>query len=170
MKSPPMPLGLAVFLLVSGLFLGSVFTFGMQYWNSVVTREACTLVETQFASYDEIRRPKRPMEIKKIAIDCVNDKRYFIDGVSINPALRNALRELSNQEDITLLIHPHSNTVVELSNEDGVLLKFDDTIKKLKNEALGFLFLGIFMFICSFVGLYYTVLDITLVRKAMRTP
>ncbi len=63
---PSMPLGLAVFLLVSGLLLGSIFTFGMSYWNSVVTREACTLVETQFVSYDEIWRPKRPMEIKEI--------------------------------------------------------------------------------------------------------
>ena len=36
MKRDPMPLGLAIFLLIAGLFLGSVFTFGMQYWNSEV--------------------------------------------------------------------------------------------------------------------------------------
>ena len=167
---PSMPLGLAVFLLVSGLLLGSIFTFGMSYWNSVVTREACTLVETQFVSYDEIWRPKRPMEIKEIAIDCVNGKRYFIDGVSVSPELRNALRGLCNQESITLLIHPNSNTVVELSSEDGFLMIFNDTIKKLKNEAIVFLLLGIFMFFCSFVGLCYTVLDIILKRQTRRSP
>ena len=54
----PIPLGLAVFLLIAGLFLGSVFTFGMQYWNSEVTREECTLIDTQFVSYKEIRQKK----------------------------------------------------------------------------------------------------------------
>ena len=68
MMRDPMPLGLAVFLLIAGLFLGSVFTFGMQYWNSEVTREEYTLIDTQFVSYKEIRQPKRPMEIKEIAV------------------------------------------------------------------------------------------------------
>ena len=72
MKSDPMPLGLAVFVLIAGLFLGSVFTFGMQYWNSEVTREECTLIDTQFVSYEEIHQTKRPLEIKEIAVDCAN--------------------------------------------------------------------------------------------------
>ena len=63
MRKDPMPFGLAIGLLVVGILLGSVFTFGMQYWNAEVTRESCIFVETQFVSYDEIRRPTRPMEI-----------------------------------------------------------------------------------------------------------
>ncbi len=63
MRKDPMPLGLAIGLLIVGILLGSVFTFGMQYWNAEVTRESCIFIETQFISYDEIRQPKRPMEI-----------------------------------------------------------------------------------------------------------
>ena len=160
MKRDPMPLGLAIFLLIAGLFLGSVFTFGMQYWNSEVTREDCTLIDTQFVSYKEIRQPKRPMEIKEIAVDCVNNERYFIDGVSINSDLRNSLSELSKHQKIYILIHPNSNTIVEFSTENGTILTFNETIHKLGREATGFLFLGLFMYFCSLVGLYYTAFHI----------
>ena len=160
MKRDPMPLGHAIFLLIAGLFLGSVFTFGMQYWNSEVTREDCTLIDTQFVSYKEIHQPKRPMEIKKIAVDCVNNERYFIDGVSINSDLRNSLSELSKHQKIYILIHPNSNTIVEFSTENGTILTFDETIHKLGGEATGFLFLGLFMYFCSLVGLYYTAFHI----------
>ena len=48
MKRDPMPLGLAVFTLIAGLFFGSLFTFGMHYWNREATREECTVIDTQF--------------------------------------------------------------------------------------------------------------------------
>lgn len=160
MKRDPMPLGLAIFLLITGLFLGSVFTFGMQYWNLEVTREDCTLIDTEFVSYKEIRQPKRPMEIKEIAVDCVNNERYFIDGVSINSDLSNSLSELSKHQKICILIHPNSNTIVEFSTENGTILTFNETIHKLGGEATGFLFLGLFMYFCSLVGLYYTAFHI----------
>lgn len=160
MKRKPMPLTLAIFLLIAGLLLGSVFTFGMQYWNSKVTREECTPIETQFVSYKEIRQQKHPAEIKEIAIDCENGERYFIDGVSINQNLRDALSKLSKHQKISLLVHPNSNTIVEFSNENGLILEFNETINYLNIEATGFLFLGLFMYFCSLVGLYYTAFHI----------
>ncbi len=165
MKRDPMPLGLAIFLLIAGLFLGSVFTFGMQYWNASVTREECTLIDTQFVSYEEIHQPKRPMEIKEIAVDCINGERYFIDGVSINSGLRDSLSELSKQQRIRLLIHPNTNTIVQFSTENGTILTFNETIHKLGEEATGFLFLGLFMYFCSFAGLYYIAFHIIRKRK-----
>ena len=157
MRKDPMPLGLAIGLFIIGLFLGSIFTFGMQYWNKEVAKESCKVIETQFVSYQEIHQSKRPTEIKEIAIDCSNGERYFIDGVSINTGLKNALHELSAQENIVLLIHPNSNTIVDFSTEDGTILAFGETIHKLEGEATGFLFLGLFMYFSSLVGLYYIV-------------
>ena len=106
-----------------------------------------------------------PMEIKEMAVDCVNNERYFIDGVSINTDLRNALSELSKQQKISLLIHPNSNTIVEFSTENDKILAFNETICKLGGEATGFLFLGLFMYFCSFVGLYYIAFHIIKKRK-----
>ena len=155
-----MPLKLAVFMLVIGILLGSVFVFGMQYWNKNIARDDCTAVKTQFLSYDEIRQLKRPMTIKEIAIDCTDGNRYYIDGVSINEELRNQLSLLSENENIKLLIHPNSNTIVEFSNDQTVLMNFDETISRLEGESFGFLFLGLFMYLCALVGLYYTVYHI----------
>ena len=169
-KRDPMPLGLAIFVFVACLLLGSVFTFGMQFWNSKVSREDCTRVETRLISYEERRRPRyatyiNATYIKEIAVDCADGKRYFIDGACINTELKNALAELSSREKITLLIHPNGNTVVELSNKDGYLLTFDHAIGKLGNEATAFMLLGIFMYLCSFAGLYYVVWHIVRVRQ-----
>lgn len=159
-KSDPMPLKLAIFMLVIGILLGNVFTFGMQYWNKKATRESCTVVNTQFLSYDEIWHYKPIVSIVEIAIDCADGNRYFIDGVSINEELQNKLSWLTKNESITLLIHPNSNTIVEFSSENNSLLSFDETINKLDGEASGFLFLGIFMYVCAFVGLYYVVFHV----------
>ena len=165
MKRDPMPIGLAMFLLITGLLLGSVFTLGMQYWNAEVTRDECTVVDTAFLSYKEIHQFKRPWRIKEIAVDCANGERYFIDGVSINSYLRDSLSELSDQQKIRLLIHPNSNTIVEFSTDSGKILTFDETIGKLGEETTGFLFLGVFMYFCSLVGLYYVTLHILKKRK-----
>jgi len=159
-KSIPMSFTLAVFMLTVGILLGSIFTFGMQYWNKNIPREDCTVVKTQFLSYDEIRQPKRSMTIKEIAIDCVDGNRYFIDGVSINEKLQNKLSSLSKNDDITLLIHPNSNTIVEFSKDQTVLLNFEETISKLDIESSEFFFLGIFMYFCALVGLYYAMYHI----------
>lgn len=166
--SGPMPLKLAAFVLVSGILLGSVFTFGMQYWNKKVSRESCMVIETQFLMYDEIRHRKRSVNINEIAIECADGNRYFIDGVSINEKLRNNLSVLSENESITLLIHPNSNTIVEFSSDQGPILDFDETVNKLYNEACGFIFLGIFMYFCAFVGLYYVIFHIVRRQKQKR--
>lgn len=168
MKRDPMPIGLALFCLITGLLLGSVFTFGMQYWNAEVTQKDCVEINTYFVSYKEIRQTKRPMEIKEIAVDCANCERYFIDGVSINSNLRNTLSELSEEQKIRLLIHPNSNTIVEFTTENSQILVFDETISQLGGESTGFLFLGLFMYFCALIGLYYTAVNIVSKRKRQK--
>ena len=163
--SDPMPFKLAVFMLAMGILIGSIFTFGMQYWNKSIPREDCTVIETQFISYDEIWHYKPTARIIEIAIDCANGNRYFIDGVSINKELQNKLSSLSKNENITLLIHPNSSTIVEFSNADNILLSFDETITKLGGEASGFFFVGLFMYFCALVGAYYVVYHIVRRRK-----
>jgi hypothetical protein len=162
-KTEPMPLHMAIVMLLIGVLLGSIFTFGMQYWNAKTTRESCIVVKTQFVSYDEIWHTKPTISIVEIAIDCADGNRYFIDGVSIDDELRNKLSSISKGENITLLIHPNSDTIVDFSSSHGSLLTFDETINDLDGEATVFLFLGLFTYFCALVGLYYIVFH--LVRK-----
>lgn len=158
MKKVKVSLSSAIGLFVVGIFLGSVFTFGMQYWNASVEHDSCISVETQFISYKNIHKLLNKYVIKEIAIDCSNEQRYFIDGVSINSELESELSELEASDNISLLIHPNSDTIVEFRTEDKTILEFEETIEELDSESTGFLFLGIFMYLCSLCGLYYIIL------------
>ena len=163
MKKELMPLGFAIFLLITGLFIGSIFTFGMQYWNAEVSREACTQVETSFVSYDPMYG--RRASVKEIAIYCSNNERYDIDGVSLNRTLLEKLTTLSEGEKLKLLIHPNANTILELSTDHDTLLHFDETVEKLGSEATAFLFLGLFMYFTAGLSLYHIVLHCKQKRK-----
>lgn len=157
MKIDPMPFGMAVFLLIVGLLLGTVFTFGQQYWNAQVTPDQCVEVQTRFLGYHEHRKIKS-VRIHEISVDCANGERYFIDGASVNERVRDALAFFSPGDEIRLLIHPNRSTIVEFTTESRAILSFDDTMEKLRDEANGFLPLGIFMYFSAVVGLYYMVL------------
>ena len=134
----------------------------MKHWNAPVMMEECTSVETGFLTFSESKRRGR---IQQISIDCTNGKRYFIDNVSIDKELRNKLSMIEENESIFLLIHPNRNTIVDFSTKSESLFTFKDTIKRLEKEADAFFYLGIFMYIFSFIGLGYTVFYFNRKRK-----
>lgn len=165
MKRDPMPLGIAIPLFIIGLFLGSIFTFGMYYWNAEIAREECAEIHTGFIAYSDIRSYKHPARTKEIMIACANNANYDIDGVSITSSLLDKLSMLDEHEQITLLIHPNSNTILEFSTETETIIRFEDTIEKLGKEKIGFLFLGLFMYFCAGLSLYYILPQIAQMKR-----
>ena len=158
MKKHNIPLGAAIFLLIAGLFMGTVFTFGMQYWNAEVSREECVQVDTQILDYKIKKMTSRGSVSEVIQIECANGEWYDLDSVSTNAALKNALAALSDDEDVTLLIHPNSSRmVVGISTANDIVLDFDETIEKLGKEATGFMYIGIFMYFCGIYGFYHII-------------
>lgn len=141
----------AIFLVIAGLLLGTIFTFGMRYWHAPISREKCAQVETEFVSYRErIRRGN----IQLIDIDCADGQRYEIDGACISQTVLDGVESLQSQAPITLLIHPNSDTVMELSCESGTLLTFDDSVQRLAGDTMLFTVLGIIMYAAALGGLY----------------
>lgn len=141
----------AIFLLVAGLFLGAIFTFGMRYWHAPVSREDCTQVNTEFVSF---RERTRRGSIQLIYIDCANGQRYELDGVCISQPVLEGVENLQPQEPITLLIHPNSDTILELSCESGTLMAFDDAAQRVAGDTLLFMVLGILMYAAALGGMY----------------
>ena len=45
--------GDAWFLLIAGLIMGTVFTFGMQYWNAPISQEEAICTTAVYTSYTE---------------------------------------------------------------------------------------------------------------------
>ena len=162
-KNESLSLSQSIVLLVIGIFLGCIFTFGMQHWNQEVSKDNCTIVETQFIDY-RITKSHRSAN-REVILNCSDSKRYFIDGVLINIELKNNLSQLKTNDEITLLIHPNSNSVVEFSTGNVTLIKFDEAIDKLGNEVTEFLVLGVFMYLCALLGFVNVVLNIVKIKK-----
>lgn len=141
----------AIFLILAGLFLGTIFTFGMRYWHAPVSREDCTQVNTEFVSY---RERTRRGSIQLIYIDCANGQRYELDGACISQPVLDGVENLQPQETITLLIHPNSDTIMEFSSESGTLMEFDDVAQRVAGDTLLFTVLGILMYAAAMGELY----------------
>ena len=141
----------AIFLLLAGLFLGTIFIFGTRYWHAPVSREDCTQVNTEFVSF---RERTRRGSIQLIYIDCANGQRYELDGACISQPVLEGVENLQPQEPITLLIHPNSDTILELSSESGTLMAFDDAAQRVAGDTLLFMVLGIVMYAAALGGLY----------------
>ena len=146
----------AIFFLIVGLLLGTVFTFVNAYASADVPKEACRRIETEFSDYKKIYN-KRSFHVKEIGIDCSDGERYFIDSVSIGQELLYEVEMLSEGEPITLLIHPNSNKILEFSTKNRSILEFEDTMEKLGKEKIAFIVLGSFFYFLAFVGLYHIV-------------
>ena len=150
-KGPPMSRGEAWFLLIIGLFMGTIFTFGMQFWNSSIDEEDAIMDTAIFASYD-VGHGKSG-STKEIIVRFEDREQLYIDGVCASSALINRLKAIKQGDEVMLTIHPNSNKILELQYGNLTLLEFDQTTKKLTNEATGFGVLGMLCYAAALTAL-----------------
>lgn len=77
----------------------------------------------------------------------------YIDGVCINEELRDRIHNLEPGTELSLIVHPNSNTIMELQIGNSVLLEFQNSYEKMASEATGFVGLGLFCYVLSACGL-----------------
>lgn len=149
MKRQRMTLPDAIFLLIGGLIMGSIFVFGMRAWSAPIQRDACVVVDTEFASCRKFMDHSR---IKEIRIDCTNGSRFFVGNECLNDELIEALDRLEPGDRLRILTRPNSNTILELTAGDTVLMELDTTLQKQDAKASGFAVLGAVMYLFAAVG------------------
>lgn len=139
-----------IVLMIIGLIMGTVFTFGMSYWNEKVDRCECTQYNSTYDSHKLIRER---VDVKEIIINFSNEEVATIDSVSISDELINEIEKFDYNSKIFALCHPNSNTIMELVVNGKVLLDFDSTMNKLVIERNGFIFLGCIMYLFAFISI-----------------
>lgn len=144
------PKAAAWFIVIAGIVLGTVFTFGMRYWESSVSKEDAIFVEATFSSYEGIYKRGDLKEIKMIFQD---RKQLFIDGTCCSQSVQDKLESLKPGSVLQMYVHPQSSTILEIKTDNGSILQFEESVKKLSSEVTGFLFLGIFMYACAVYGI-----------------
>lgn len=139
-------------LLIAGLLMGTVFTFGVQHWNGPVTREEAVAVTAVYASYGE---QKNRGHVKEIILRFDDHDQLHIDGSCISEDLRHRIRALTPGTELSLLVHPNSSTILELKAGNAVLLDFTRASERLSGEAKGFLGMGLVLYALAACGLVH---------------
>lgn len=151
MKSKKRSMPESLFLLVAGLVLGIVFTFGMQRWNVSISRNEAIEATAAIRSIEE--QYGRRHHLKEIRIEFQDHDPLTIDGSCADSELLEMLRQLPDGTVAEMSIHPKSDTILEMRASDITLLEFDESIERLNKETSGFTYLGIFCFAVALFGL-----------------
>lgn len=150
-----------ILLLIIGLLLGTVFTFGMGYWNAAVTPEDSIPVTATYARYDidydfsRIGASRR--SINEVDLYFADHEKLSIDGSCVTDELLAALTALRSGTSLDMLIHPNGDAILSIHVDSESLLTFEDTMKHLSFERWGFLVLGLFCYLGAGVGAYYLI-------------
>lgn len=139
----------AVFLLIAGLILGTVFTFGVRYWNAPIAREDAQQITATFSSSIERLKHGR---VQEVILRFDDHEELRIDGSCMSNTLLEAIKLLEPGSVLEMAVHPNSNTIWELQCAAAKYLDFEDTMKHLGRESVGFTVLGIFCYLSSIVG------------------
>lgn len=144
------PKAAAWFLVIAGFLLGSLFTFGTQYWNLSVSRKEAIYTEGTFASCEEIYG--RTGTVNELKVVFQDREPLFIDGSCCSQSVLNKMAILRSGSVLSMYVHPNSSTLLEIRHENDMILSFDQTVEKLSSEATGFLVLGILMYLAAIYG------------------
>lgn len=150
-KNSPISKGNAIFLLLAGLFMGTVFTFGMHYWNAPIDQKDAIHKEATFDSYKE--KTGKRNSTKEICVYFLDSEQLYIDGECVNDLLRNELSVIDAGTKVALMIHPNSDTILDMRVNGNIILEYYDVQEKLSAEKDTFLVLGIILYAMALYGL-----------------
>jgi len=153
-KSKKMTKGGAIFMLIAGLIMGTVFTFGMKYWNAPITQDEAQQLTAIFESAKESQWRGH---VQEIIIRFEDHEQLYIDGVCIDNELCDAISKITPGTVIEMMVHHNSDNILEMEVGTKRLLEFHDSVQKLSSEASGFMYLGIFCYLIALMGMGYFV-------------
>ena len=148
-KNKKMTLEQAILFLIVGLILGTVFTFGQQYWKAPIERNDAVSVQAEYSYHTQ--RFIRP-DSHAVSIHCSDGEIYDIDAHCVTYDILDYLDTLQKGTRLDMLIHPNSDTILSLDVNGENILDFDEVIDDLNSANIGFLCLGIFMYLLAFCG------------------
>lgn len=150
-----------ILLLIIGLLLGTVFTFGVGYWNAVIAPEDALSVTATYERYDIDygfgRSSAARHSINEVDLHFTDHEKLSIDGSCVTDELLAALDALRSGTSLNMLIHPNGDAILSIHANDEPILAFEDAMKHLSFERWGFFALGLFCYIGAGIGAYYLI-------------
>ena len=157
-----LPLSQAIFLLLIGFVLGPIFTIANSWALNVVSEDECIPVETQFS---ECRAIHRKFRVKGFDIDCSDGNTYEIDFYDLTDEIENKIPLLQEGEELSLLVHPNTNRILELTIGEDTLITFEGAQKILKIDRYFTIGVIILFCFCAFTGLLNIIQRVVIKKK-----
>ena len=158
-------LGQAIFLLVAGLLMGTVFTVLMHHTQRPVTMEEArpvsAVMEDVRGSYT--RRYRLGTRLQQILIRFEDYEQLSIDSAIATEALLDQLSVIPGTT-FDMLVHPNSSTILALSIDGEEIINFDDAMAKLRGETTAFFWMGVCLYAAAAFGAYVVILRVKLRR------
>ncbi|MBE6900406.1 MAG: hypothetical protein E7479_07080 [Ruminococcaceae bacterium] len=151
----------AFFVFIIGLIMGTVFCFGNQFWYRPITPEEAIHTTATYSKFDlQYNLPR----LNHTHSHNYKLRVYFEDYESLliyswrlygEKEMINKFHQLSPGTEVELIIHPDSDTILDMRTDNAVLIEFDESIDILSYENNGFSVLSIIMYSFSALGLFY---------------
>lgn len=141
---------------ILGLVLGTIFIFGVGYWTGPVTRAEARNITATFSSFQESRKRG---DVEEITLRFDDHEQLYIDGTCITEALCEEIEALAPHTVVRLLVHPNSNTVLEMTVGETTLLNLEESVEKLSSETSGFKVMGCVCYVLAVGGLIQVIVS-----------
>lgn len=128
--------------LVLNLIMALLFCCINPIFQATIPKEDAIEVTGIFSSFHESFGRRR--HLQEVSLHFKDRETLDIDGVCISDELRKELQKLEAGEKLSMLVHPDSDTILELRRGETILLHFEDAMEKLATETKTFFLLGLF--------------------------
>ncbi len=145
----PIPKFGAIILIVGGLIMGTVFIFGMYYWEGSVPKGEAIFVKATYASYTEEYMGRS----NYFELYFEDHKRLDIRTVCCSDEVSQSVYSLKPGTILNLYIHPRSNAILELIDNGNVIIEYDEAIKKLSSNVKAFRVFGLILYSWAVLGI-----------------
>ena len=148
-----------LFALILSLFIGTVMTFGQHYWRKPIPQADAVHFTAIYDSFQE-ESPGRFSAYGPIILRFSDHDIANIDVECVTPGLLARLEDLRPGQTLEVWQHPNSHTVLALSADGEELLNYQSTQSALQKGNIGYLILGIFLYLTAALaalGLFVTI-------------
>ena len=139
------------FSLIVTSIIAIVFTFVVPFYNAPIEKSEAISITATFSDYSKIRSKG---VVQSLMLSFHNHTSLRIDRTCINDKLISELDNIEAYTQVSMLVHPNSNNIMELSYNGKEILNFEYSKNKMNFITNIIIFFGLILYIVIFYNVY----------------
>ncbi|MBQ6539677.1 MAG: hypothetical protein IJL71_01445 [Oscillospiraceae bacterium] len=121
------------------------------YWFKTVSRDEALTVTAEYESY-KVHYSRGHSQY--VLIRFKNHEQLDFDKYCATDDVIDMVDSILPGNEVNMLVHPNSDTILEMEANGGYILRFEESMKRLKSGRTGYYFVGGFMYLLFIYGLF----------------